>query len=225
MVVPDRIKKAAEDGDDAAIRAWFATGANNKRDADEVDRWGQRLLLRSAAHGHLSTMRLLLGAGATVDATGVEAVTPLFAAAFQGHCAAAVLLLERGADIEWRVNAFTPLMIAAGSGHYDLTAMLLARGADLDARTDQTPNADACAQKNNHVAVVALLKRIRRAGDWDAYVRFPRKRLLALRVLCERGRASTDDALLARVFAAGLPREVFWHVLKFWHGDRDPPYY
>ena len=50
-----------------------------------------------------------------------------------------------------------------------------------------------------------------------------------LRVLCEQGRASTSDGLLARLFppqasdddatveaSAALDRDVFRHVLSFW---------
>ena len=49
-------------------------------------------------------------------------------------------------------------------------------------------------------AAIALLVAVRLAGGWDAYVRYPRKRLLALRVLCERDRAKTEDDLLLRLF-------------------------
>ena len=91
-------------------------------------------------------------------------------------------------------------------------------------------------------ALIANVREVRAAGGWDAFVRVPRKRVLALRVLCEQGRASTDDALLRRLFpaappaAAGvkraradylaakggrLPRGIFWLVLEFWRCDRD----
>ena len=119
--------------------------------------------------------------------------------------------------------------------------LLLSRGANLDARDNDGRDAEAVARYREKEWAVALLAEIRLAGGWHSYLRVPRKRLLALRVLCERGRASTDDALLRRLFpwqppvqekqgpttraaraqAGQLPKEVFWLILKFWRSDRD----
>ena len=107
-------------------------------------------------------------------------------------------------------------------------------------------NAETLARcHNNKDEAADLLADVRRAGDWLSYLRYPRKRLLALRVLCERGRASTDDDLLLRLFpwhappkngpttraarrarapqAAQLPKEVFWLIFEFWRCDRRFP--
>jgi len=126
--------------------------------------------------------------------------------------------------------------------------LLLSRGANLDARDNDGRDAEAVARYREKEWAVALLAEIRLAGGWHSYLRVPRKRLLALRVLCERGRASTDDALLRRLFprpapaaaddageepsllasatqgARELPKEVFWLVFKFWQSDRDSLY-
>jgi len=123
--------------------------------------------------------------------------------------------------------------------------LLLSRGANLDARDDNGRDAEAWARHYNHTEAAALLADVRLAGGWRSYVRVPRKRLLVLRVLCERSRASTEDGLLRRLFpwqppvqekqgpttraarrartpqAAPLPKEVFWLILKFWRSDRD----
>ena len=56
-------------------------------------------------------------------------------------------------------------------------------------------------------------------GTWKRYVAEPRKRLLVLRKLVERGRAAPPDGTLARV--QGLPDVLFWKVLAFWRSDRD----
>ena len=47
----------------------------------------------------------------------------------------------------------------------------------------------------------------------------PRKQLLVLRRLVERGRAAPPDGTLARV--QGLPDVLFWKVLSFWRSSRD----
>ena len=70
---------------------------------------------------------------------------------------------------------------------------------------------------------------VKAAGGWRSYVHRDRRRLLVLRVLCEKGRASTSDGLLARLFPpqasdddatveapACLDRDAFRHVLSFW---------
>ncbi|KAH8058529.1 hypothetical protein JL720_14024 [Aureococcus anophagefferens] len=62
--------------------------------------------------------------------------------------------------------------------------------------------------------------------------------LLVLRILCEKGRASSRGAVLARLFPceserraplrihsryarAALPKELFWYIVQFWRSDRD----
>ena len=67
---------------------------------------------------------------------------------------------------------------------------------------------------------LALFRDYRAAGGtWKRYVAEPRKQLLVLRRLVERGRAAPPDGTLARV--QGLPDVLFWKVLKFWRSDRD----
>ena len=67
---------------------------------------------------------------------------------------------------------------------------------------------------------LAILRDFRAAGkDWKRYVAEPRKQLLVLRRLVERGRAAPPDGTLARV--QGLPDVLFWKVLAFWRSDRD----
>ena len=86
----------------------------------------------------------------------------------------------------------------------------------------------------------ALLNDVRAAGGWRTYARRgfhgDRREMLVLRVLCERGRATTDDALLSRLFPCvesarasddevveaparrldPVDRDAFRHVFSFW---------
>ena len=241
MVLSAEIIRAAKFGDTAAIQGWFSTG-----DPDERGVYGRTLLYVAALYGHCDTMRFLLGHGASVDATNDYGETPLSAVAYDGKHDAAVLLLDRGAQIDLADNfGRTPLLRAAAKDRCDMIRLLLSRGAALGSRDNNGRNAEAYACNNNRDEAAALLADVRIAGGWDAYLRYPRKRLLALRVLCERGRAKTDDDLLLRLFpwhppvqekqgpttraarrarapqAAQLPKEVFWLILKFWRSDRD----
>jgi hypothetical protein len=246
MVLSEEIRVAAFRGDTAAIQEWFETGS---RDPDDGDQYGNTLLHLAARNGHCDTIRFLLGHGASLNVVNSFGNTPLRGAAFWGQHDAAVVLLDRGALIESRDNGdWTPLIEAASEGHRDMIRLLLSRGAALDARDNDGDDAEAYARFRNRDEAADLLAGVRLAGGWHAYLRYPRKRLLTLRVLCERGRAKTEDGLLLRLFpwhppaqkkqgpttrasrrartpqAAQLPKEVFWLVLKFWRSDRDSRY-
>ena len=245
MVLSEEICAAAEHGHHAAIQDWFSTGT---RDPNEEDVYGRPLLVCATYGGQCDIIRICLQHGADVKLHGV-----LYVAASRGHTDAAVLLLDHGARVDFRSSlgyGWTPLFSAVtGLTNIDRTCdmirLLLRHGVDINARWESTSfTAEAYARRNGKDEAADLLADVRLAGGtWDAYLRYPRKRLLALRVLCERGRASTDDDLLLRLFpwhappkngpttraarraraprAAQLPKEVFWLVLKFWRSDRD----
>ena len=96
--------------------------------------------LALAAHfGHLQVMRLLIDRGADVNRLAAHriAVTPLHAALFGRQLEAALLLVERGADVTLarggsglKRAGWTALHYAAGMGFRALVHPLLDRGAD-----------------------------------------------------------------------------------------------
>ena len=121
--------------------------------------------------------------------------------------------------------------------------LLMSRGADLDAHV--VPRSIWHDAHDAHYVARTLLADVRRAGSWAKYVLVPRQRVLALRVLCDQGRTSTDDDLLRRLFPAApppaatvkrarqdyraaeggrVPRGIFWLILEYWRCDRDSPY-
>jgi len=101
MVLPLQITRAAQCGDTAAIQQWFSTGT---RDPDEKGEDGRPLLFSAAYNGHCDTMRFLLDHGASIHTTSSAGHTPLSGAAIRGKHAAAVLLLDRGAQIDVASN-------------------------------------------------------------------------------------------------------------------------
>ena len=83
-------------------------------------------------------------------------------------------------------------------GRYQVTRVLLRRGATEDLRDNNGEDAADYARKAMGKAAaapaIALLADFRAAGGtWKKYVLVPRQRMLALRVLCEMGRASAPD--------------------------------
>jgi RNA polymerase sigma factor (sigma-70 family) len=138
-VEPD-LHEAAAIGDRGRVAA--ALDAHPERlDSDSPE--GFTALALAAHFGHLEVMQLLIDRGADVNrvATHRLAVTPLHAALFGRQIDAALLLIERGADITlarggagMKRAGWTPLHYAAGMGFTALVRPLLDRGANPSCR-------------------------------------------------------------------------------------------
>ena len=92
-------------------------------------------LCRAAKYTEPAYLRLLLAAGADVDAADPDGYTPLHWAAFWGDLPAVELLLQHRAKVSpAATNGLTPLHESVRLGHPDVTKRLLEAGADRDAR-------------------------------------------------------------------------------------------
>src|SRR5205823_1105706 len=77
-------------------------------------------------------MRMLLDAGADVQARGKNGNGALHTAAASNRPDLAALLLAHGADVNVRNDdGMTPLHYAAAGGHTEMVELLLKRGADV----------------------------------------------------------------------------------------------
>ena len=229
--------RAARLGNTTTIQEWFSTGT---RDPDEKDKDGNTLLICASHGGHIETMRIILANGADMNASVYNVWTALHSAINKEHHNAAVLLLDQGAPVDAR-GGETPLFYAAMRGNCALLRLLLDRGADIGARDNKGNNADFHARYNEHTVSNTLLQEVRLAGGWRPYVRYPRFRLLMLRIVAEQGRAETQDPLLRRLFPAGppapegtrpsgsyraekggpVPCGIFAHIIGYWRSSRD----
>jgi ankyrin repeat protein len=149
------------------LRNWIS------RHPDRIDkRYGafcDTPLLLAARFGREDLARLLIAAGANVEALNEHDERPLHAAAAYGRPAVVTVLLARGADVNARGPAgSTPLHAAAfGVGvtsdvdaRTDVAKLLLAAGADVNARqpgSGFTPLRYATAARNPTTAMVDLL--------------------------------------------------------------------
>jgi len=139
----------------AARNAPAANGAN-----------GYSAVMFAARAGDLETVRALLDAGANVNDTGRDALSPLLLATHRGYPKLAMFLLDRGANAKYDGAGYTALHWAAGSweteltvtsitpdreaeewrtvaglreGGLDLVRALIAHGDDVNARITRTP--------------------------------------------------------------------------------------
>lgn len=79
-------------------------------------------------------------------------------AAFQGDLGRVIVQLDRGADVNVRMDdGTTPLLVAASRGHQAIVKALLDRGADIDSRNRAGWTALMLATKQRHTPVVKLL--------------------------------------------------------------------
>ena len=124
--------------------------------------------LALAAHfGHRDVMQLLIDRGADMNRIAAHrlAVTPLHAALFGSQAEAALLLIERGADVTlarggtgMKRAGWTALHYAAGMGFGALVGPLLDRGADLQREDEEGKTPLQVAIDANHDEIARILR-------------------------------------------------------------------
>jgi ankyrin repeat protein len=120
---------------------------------------GTTALHWAARDSNLKAIRLLLKAGADVNASNRYGVTPLSLAVTSGDLATVKELLKAGADAKRAlVEGETVLMTAARTGNAKIVRALIAHGADLEARESYYgETALIWAVAENHAETVAAL--------------------------------------------------------------------
>jgi RNA polymerase sigma factor (sigma-70 family) len=159
------LHEAAAIGDSARVRLALD---QHPEQLDAYSPEGFTALALAAHFGHLEVMRLLIDRGADVNrvATHRLAVTPLHAALFGRQLEAALLLVERGANVAiargggagMKRAGWTPLHYAAGMGFSALVQPLLDRGADPSHRDEEGKTPLDVAIDANHSGIVDVLR-------------------------------------------------------------------
>ncbi len=143
--------EALNNDDDDVLKALLAHGADIN--AKSSLQSGRQTALHFASHdGHLSTVELLIGRGADVNALTPQKQTPLYLVSMDPEpnnskmkaeqCKIAELLIQKGADVNAKDNVGqTPLHLAADGARLDIAKILLKNGADINAEnmTGVTP--------------------------------------------------------------------------------------
>jgi len=103
---------------------------------DERDKAMRTPLMDAVKSDRIEAVRMLLGAGADVNATSASGRTPLIDAAEFGQIDSAQLLIASGANINASQRGWgTPLEAAERMGHNELAAMLRQAGARSSGRS------------------------------------------------------------------------------------------
>ncbi|GIK05315.1 hypothetical protein Aspvir_009421 [Aspergillus viridinutans] len=106
-------------------------------------------------------VRMLVEAGADLEAKNSMDETPLARAAINGSASAVRLLLEKGANVESRDKwGFVPLLLAAEKGHTAVVCLLLEYGASIEsANADGNTALMLAADNGHHETILSLLAR------------------------------------------------------------------
>ena len=119
-------------------------------------------LLEAAAAGNLPAVRQALAAGASVQARDARGRTPLVAATYGNHAAAAQVLVAAGADVnaqdDLRNSAF---LLAGARGYLDIVRITLVNGANLASTNRYGGTALIPACHYGHVETVRELLKTR----------------------------------------------------------------
>lgn len=163
---------------------------------------GEPLICMAARNGDIGLVRLLLEAGANVNACDSNLLgwTPLLWTAQglffseQRQMELSELLLHRGADIEQPDNCrLRPLHVAALDGKARIVRLLLDNGADIEANSNAGTPLHAAADKGHAECISILLDRgaicDRRdsEGKTALHIAVAQGHLEAVRVLLQRG--------------------------------------
>ena len=102
-------------------------------DVNCADADGFTPLIYAAKYGAVSSLRVLLEAGANLNAQNAKGATALYFAAKGGHMDCVNALIESGADTELvtTVTRMSPYMIAKKYGHEEVCTVLASAGASI----------------------------------------------------------------------------------------------
>lgn len=217
------LQSAAELGNVAAVRSFLRTEPEKLERRKGGGKDTKTSLMLAATNGHVEVVKLLLAAGAMVDAinyTHHPSVngafkTALHMAAESGHAEVVQLLLAAGAYIDLRdQHGYSALHFAALNGHVVVAELLLASGFHVDATTEKDPSRAVMepltplyyAARFGHEAMIELLLN---AG---AKIDGPPS---AIGVAVDSGHAGVVQQLLTK--GATMPRGVLHYAAS--NGD------
>jgi ankyrin repeat protein len=157
--------------------------------ADNMD----TALIEAARRGNATAVARLLDEGASVGARDTMDRTALYFATEGNHIAAAVLLIEAGADVNASDGTsidHTPYLMAGARGYLEILTSMLTHGADLTSTNGYGGTALIPACERGFVDVARLL--IEAGTDFDHVNRLGWTALLEAIILSDGGPAHQE---------------------------------
>jgi len=154
---PRSLQEAAAEGDAETVKTMIAEGVDIDRREDSFYRTS---LHRAAMNGNKDVAKLLIDAGARLDAKSGSS-NPLHYATEKGHKEVVELLLASGADVDSIGGSRneTPLHFASRNGQKAIVEVLVAAGADVYAKNNSGRTPMQLAEKAGHTEIVELLRK------------------------------------------------------------------
>jgi rhodanese-related sulfurtransferase len=144
----------------AELQQWLAAQQFASTDVNAVIANATTPLMKASHQGDSGIARMLIAAGAQVNARNADGNNALWLACVGGHLEMIDTLVETGIDIDNRNdNGATPLMYAASSGKATVVERLLARGADV---TPETLDGFSALDLAQTIECLTLLRPMRR---------------------------------------------------------------
>lgn len=149
------LHKAADLGDEEMVRFLLSSGALYAAQDDA----GMAPIHLAAGRGHLTVARLLILAGADVNAlSSISRCTPLCLASTCGHTEVVRYLLQQGAHVNNQgADSWTPLFRASRGGHTESVNIILQYGADIMHIDYHKNNCLQMAARSGNLEVVKAL--------------------------------------------------------------------
>jgi rhodanese-related sulfurtransferase len=121
---------------EAALQSWLADRGFPPNDINAIVANGTTPLMKASHQGEDAIVRMLITAGASLDARNADGNNALWLACVGAHLDVIDILVDAGIDLNNRNdNGATPLMYGASCGKADVVARLLAKGADPSPET------------------------------------------------------------------------------------------
>jgi tankyrase len=146
------------DGDKEVIDLFVRSEFNTH--VTDVD--GTQPLMFALNHGYTVVAKILLQAGADIDARDARGLTPLLIACGKityGYKDIAEALIKKGALFNVRDSlGFTPLLLSLSGGSIEIAKLLIERGADVFARTRKGETALSLAKQSNDAVDAGIVE-------------------------------------------------------------------